>query len=315
MNRYVSPLSLTKERILREINNPIKETEEVQNYDFYEYKNRTKKEFIERGINELGKDFEKMFTNPNEKIVWHYSYKSYGLCRGMAITLTDKGRLIFISSSGHYEETNFDFQIPNNLIVKLQEIYPMSKSKKGFKSTILHQNVLNYLKNIKPICLHDDYSRPKKRLRSIRSVPNIEENLVSESPDLLEELMTDPPFNFSDAKDSKYTKYPKDSKDPKYTKDPKDSKDSKDPSNGGPPDAFTHEVQEFGALLDRRIVKTSGHMQGTLVPLSSGYIHKSTETLDILLRENAVLKTENEEKEKKIKRLRDCIIDLVSDDM
>src|SRR3990172_9316822 len=133
MNRHVSPLSLTKERILREINNPIKDTEEAQNYNFYEYKNRTKKEFIERGINELGKDFEKMFTNPNEKIVWHYSYKSYGLCRGMAITLTDKGRLIFISSSGHYEETNFDFQIPNNLIVKLQEIYPMSKSIELFK--------------------------------------------------------------------------------------------------------------------------------------------------------------------------------------
>ena len=57
MNGYVSPLPVTKEEILREINKPVKEIEEVQNYDFYEYKNRTRKEFIERGINELGKDF------------------------------------------------------------------------------------------------------------------------------------------------------------------------------------------------------------------------------------------------------------------
>src|SRR3972149_4710121 len=152
MNRYVSPLSLTKERILREINNPIKETEEVQNYDFYEYKNRTRKEFIERGINELGKDFEKMFTDPDEKIVWHYPYTTRGLCRGTSVTVTNKGRLIFISSSGYYKETNFNFQIPNNLIVKLQKIYPMSESKKGYKHSILHRNVLNYLENIKPIC-------------------------------------------------------------------------------------------------------------------------------------------------------------------
>ena len=104
----------------------------IPHYNFYRYDNKTIEEFIKNLKKEFGercKILNKFMTFiPDEKIIWHYHYRSMVNTNGRSITLTNYAKILYTSVDHVIKYYNYEFYIPLCFILRLQSTYNMENS-------------------------------------------------------------------------------------------------------------------------------------------------------------------------------------------